>query len=86
MTRQIMTEPDETNDCLRGWCKTCYTESIARLCSGFAVVSPGGKAVIALPPLHPDMAYVVRKAARAHLAAHGDGDTSRHPDHKKRWR
>ena len=69
------------NDCSRGWCRTCYEEAIARLCTGFAVVTAGGKAAAAVPPLPPELAAIVRQAAAAHLAAHGTGDTARHPHH-----
>jgi hypothetical protein len=70
-----------TTNCQSGYCKTCYMAAIERLCDGYAVPLPDGKRALMFPPLDPRLAAYVRAAAKAHAAAHGPGDTARHPAH-----
>jgi hypothetical protein len=63
------------------FCRTCYIEAITRLCDGFTAIRPDGRSAVAVPPLRADMALYVRRAAAAHLEAHGTGDTGGHPGH-----
>ncbi len=63
------------------YCSLCYTVSIRRLCDGFTITKPGGRAAVAVPPLDPALAFSVRKAARDILASRGTGTANRHGDH-----
>lgn len=62
-----------------GFCGTCYLDAIERLCNGFAIVRPDGTAVTAVPPLDPQMAASVRRAARRLLEDRGQGTAPWHP-------
>lgn len=63
-----------------GWCPECYMTGIERLCTGFVIAKPGGKAAVAVPPLPPETAAGVRQSARGVLADRGPGST-RHEHH-----
>jgi hypothetical protein len=66
-----------------GWCGACYEAGITRLCEGFAIVKPGGRAAVAVPPLGVFLAAGVRKAARVVLDDRGPGSAGRHGEHVK---
>lgn len=73
-----MTQPGVTRS---GYCARCYTEAIERLCDGFVILKPGGRSAVAVPPLHPDMAYIVRRTARTVLETRTGTGTARHAAH-----
>lgn len=74
-----MTQPGATSP---GFCSKCYAAAIERVCGGFVITRPGGRSAVAIPPLHPDMAYVVRKTARTVLETRtATAATASHPNH-----
>lgn len=62
-----------------GFCGTCYTEAIERVCAGYTITSHSGNMILAVPPLDPVMAAAVRKAARRYLEDNGQGSAKLHP-------